>query len=67
MYGVYFFCALAVGSFSATGLGYVADTRGIEAVFLVCAVFALLATLFAIPLVIWARRRAARIRASEVA
>ena len=62
MYGIYFFCALALGSFSATGLGYVAETRGIEAVFFVCALLALTATVCTIPLVVWARRRAARIR-----
>ncbi|MCK5212820.1 MAG: MFS transporter, partial [Dehalococcoidia bacterium] len=67
MFGVYFFCSLAGGSFSATGLGYVAETRGIEAVFFVCAIFAVFATLFAIPLIAWARKRAALIRASEAA
>ena len=67
MFGVYFFCSLAGGSFSATGLGYVAETRGIEAVFFVCAIFAVFATLFAIPLIVWARKRAALIRASEAA
>ena len=67
MFGVYFFCALAMGSFSATGLGYVAETRGLDAVFFVCGIFALLATLSSIPLVVWARRRAARVRTSEAA
>ena len=67
MFGVYFFCALAVGSFSATGLGYVAETRGLDAVFFVCGVFALVATLCSIPLVVWAKRRAALRAASEAA
>ena len=67
MFGVYFFCSLAGGSFSATGLGYVAETHGIEAVFLVCAVLAVLATVFTVPLIVWARKRAALIRASEAA
>ena len=60
MFGIYFFCSLAVGSFSATGLGYVAETHGISSVFLVCAAFALTATLVSVPLVVWARRRAHR-------
>jgi len=66
MFGIYFFCSLAVGSFSATGLGYVAETRGIEAVFMACAVFALAATVVSVPLVVWARRRTHRIRTLDV-
>jgi len=57
VFGAYFFGSLVVGSFSATGLGYVAETRGIQDVFLVCAAFAVLATVFSVPLVIWAKRR----------
>ncbi|MBN1856814.1 MAG: MFS transporter [Dehalococcoidia bacterium] len=59
MFGIYFFCSLAGGSFSATGLGYVAETRGIETVFFVCAIFAIFATVFAIPLIVWAKKRRA--------
>ena len=62
MFGIYFFCSLAVGSFSATGLGYLADTRGIESVFLVCALFAVAATACSVPLVVWARRRGRPVR-----
>ncbi len=58
MFGIYFFCSLAVGSFSATGLGYVAETHGIASVFLACAIIALAATVVSVPLVVWARRRA---------
>jgi len=57
MFGFYFFTNIAIGSFSATGLGYIADTRGIEMVFLVCAAFALAAAGLSVPLVIWARKR----------
>jgi len=62
MFGIYFFCSLAVGSFSATGLGYVAESRGMEVVFMACAVLALVATAVSVPLVVWARRRASHIR-----
>ena len=65
MFGIYFFCSLAVGSFSATGLGYLAETRGIASVFLVCAMFALAATLVSVPLVVWARRRAHHVQPLE--
>ncbi len=67
MFGVYFFGALAGGSFAATGLGYVAETRGLDTVFLVCGVLALLATVFSAPLVVWAGKRAARLRTTGVA
>jgi MFS family permease len=66
MFGIYFFCSLAVGSFSATGLGYVAETRGIEMVFMACAAFAVAATLVSVPLVVWARRRTHHIRTLDV-
>jgi len=62
MFGIYFFCSLAVGSFSATGLGYLAETRGIEMVFMACAAFAVAATLISVPLVVWSRRRTGELR-----
>ena len=62
MFGIYFFCSLAVGSFSATGLGYLAESRGIEVVFMACAVLALVSTAVSVPLVVWARRRTGHIR-----
>ena len=52
MYGVYFFCSFGVGSFSASGLGYVAETRGVQDVFLVCAFLGLAAILFIVPLLV---------------
>ncbi len=57
MYGVYFFCSFGVGSFSASGLGYVAQTRGVQDVFLVCAFLGLAAVLFIVPLLIRSLRR----------
>ncbi len=57
MYGVYFFCAFGVGSFSAGALGLVADAEGISAVFYVCAVLSVLATVALVPLLIRAIRR----------
>jgi len=65
MFGIYFFTNIALGSFSATGLGYIADARGIEMVFLVCAAIALAAAGLAVPLAVWARRRARNGCASE--
>lgn len=60
IFGLYFFVSIALGSFSATGLGYFAETRGIETVFLGCAALALAAAVASVPLVIWARKRARR-------
>ena len=56
MYGVYFFCAFGVGSFSASGLGYVAESHGIRTVFLVCAVMGVVAACFLVPLLVRALR-----------
>ncbi|MFW6056822.1 MAG: MFS transporter [Chloroflexota bacterium] len=67
MFGAYFFSSLVVGSFSATGLGWVAETRGIQDVFMVCAVFAVLATVFSVPLVVWAGRRGRTFRVVDSA
>jgi len=50
MYGIYFFCAFGVGSFSASGLGYVADAYGIRVVFLLCAVMGIIAACFMVAL-----------------
>ncbi len=49
MYGFYFFCSFGVGSFSASALGYVAESRGVSFVFLVCAVLSLIAAGFIVP------------------
>jgi MFS family permease len=57
IYGLYFFCAFGVGSFSASALGYVAETRGIAAIFFICAVIGLLAAGFLVPLLIRTVRR----------
>ncbi len=57
MYGIYFFCAFGVGSFSASLLGFVVESYGVEIVFLVCAGIAALAALFTIPLLARAMRR----------
>jgi MFS family permease len=57
MYGIYFFCAFGVGSFSASGLGYVAESRGMAFVFLVCAVMSISAAGFLVPLLLRAMRR----------
>ncbi len=56
MYGIYFFCAFGVGSFSATALGYVADVESVSAVFFVCAVLSVIGTAFLIPLLVRAVR-----------
>ena len=66
VFGVYFFCAMVGGSFSASALGYVAETSGIEQVFFMCTAFAVLATVFSIPLVIYARRRGWSFRVVEM-
>jgi len=65
VFGLYFFASIAVGSFSASVLGYVADTRGIEMVFLGCAALALAAAVSSIPLVVWSRRRTRHMRVLE--
>jgi MFS family permease len=57
IYGVYFFCSFGLGSFSAGALGYVAETRSVNTVFLVCAVTAFVAALVVVPLLIRALRR----------
>ena len=57
MYGIYFFCAFGVGSFSASLLGFVAEKHGVEIVFLVCAGIAALAAVFTIPLLVRAMRK----------
>jgi len=43
MFGIFFFCAYGVGSFSASALGYVADRLGLNWVFIVSAGFGVLA------------------------
>ena len=58
MYGIYFFCAFGLGSFSASGLGYVAEAHGIATVFLVCAGMGAIAALFLVALLVRALRRA---------
>lgn len=60
IYGIYFFCAFGVGSFSASLLGFVVETHGVETVFLVCAGIALMATFFTIPLLLRAMRKNTR-------
>lgn len=60
MYGLYFFCAFGVGSFSASGLGYVAETGGIRQVFLVCAILGLIAACFLVALLVQAMRKGPR-------
>lgn len=57
MYGIYFFGAFGIGSFSASALGYVAESQGIRAVFLVCAFMGLVAACFLVPLLVRAMRR----------
>jgi len=57
MYGIYFFCAFGVGSFSASALGYIAESRGVGFVFLVCAVMGLFAAAFLVPLLLRAVKR----------
>jgi len=56
MYGIYFFCSFGVGSFSASALGYVAETQGVQTVFLICAFLGLAALLFVIALLLRALR-----------
>ncbi len=58
MFGIYFFCAFGVGSFSASGLGYVAESEGITTVFLICALIGVLSILIVIPLLLRALRHA---------
>jgi len=60
MYGIYFFCSFGVGSFSASALGYIAETEGVRTIFLVCAFLGLAALLFAIALLARALKRGAR-------
>lgn len=60
MYGVYFFFSFGVGSFSASGLGYVADTQGVQNVFLVCAFLGLAALIFVIALLVRAVKHGKR-------
>jgi len=62
MYGIYFFCSFGVGSFSASALGYVAETRGVQAIFLVCAFLGLAALLFVIALLVRAVRHGSTAR-----
>jgi MFS family permease len=57
MYGVYFFCAFGVGSFSASALGYVVEAQGVRTVFLVCAGIGVLSVAFIVPLLVRAVRR----------
>jgi MFS family permease len=57
MYGIYFFGAFGIGSFSASALGYVAESQGIRVVFLVCAFMGLVAACFLVPLLVRAMRR----------
>jgi len=57
VYGVYFFCAFGVGSFSAGPLGYAAEQHGVETVFLICAAIGALATLCTVLLVLKTRGR----------
>jgi len=64
IYGVYFFCSFGLGSFSAGALGYVAETRSVTTVFLVCAVTAFVAALVVVPLLIRALRRSRATNAS---
>ena len=56
MYGVYFFCSFGVGSFSASALGFVAESHGVSYVFLVCAFLSLIAACFIVPLLVRAIR-----------
>jgi MFS family permease len=58
MFGIYFFCAFGVGSFSASGMGYVAESQGITTVFLVCALMGLISIFIMVPLLLRARRKA---------
>ena len=58
MFGIYFFCAFGVGSFSASGMGYVAESQGITTVFLVCAFMGIISILIMVPLLLRARRQA---------
>jgi MFS family permease len=57
MYGIYFFCAFGVGSFSASALGYVVEAQGVRTVFLVCAGIGVLSVAFIVPLLVRAVRR----------
>lgn len=57
MYGIYFFCAFGVGSFSASALGFVAESQGIRTVFLLCALMGLVAAGFLVPLLLRSLRR----------
>ena len=57
MFGIYFFCAFGVGSFSASGLGYVAENQGITTVFLVCAFIGVISVFIMIPLLLRAIRQ----------
>jgi MFS family permease len=62
MYGFYFFCSFGIGSFSASGLGYVAEAKGVSFVFLVCAVLSLIAAGFIVPLLVRAVRSGRPVR-----
>ena len=56
MYGIYFFCAFGVGSFSASALGYLAESQGIRTIFVVCAITGIIATGFLLALYLRAVR-----------
>ncbi|MFC1937419.1 MFS transporter [Chloroflexota bacterium] len=62
MFGISFFCAFGVGSFSASMLGYVADTLGVNWVFTVSAGFGLIGLACTIILLVRARRTSGRAR-----
>jgi FSR family fosmidomycin resistance protein-like MFS transporter len=65
MFGFYFFCTFGVGSFSASFLGYVAEQQNVAAVFFVCAIIAVLAAGFTLPLLVRAYRREQTVRPAE--
>jgi MFS family permease len=46
VFGLYFFLNFGLGSFSATGMGYIADQLGLSRVFIAAAICAVLSTVF---------------------
>jgi len=62
IFGLYYFCAFGLGSFSASILGYVADRLGINWVFMVAAGFGLLSLIFTIFLLV----RALKVSGSRI-
>jgi len=56
MYGIFYFCAFGIGSFSASLLGYVADRFGTNWVFMAAAGFGLLVLICTIVLLVRALR-----------